>query len=88
MKNLVNRDFEKLQTTATVEPMFRQEHKMMPYERLLLVNAKGKYSSKQCDKKRNVSHAQYLRRRSINETEKALEEEIQELLAEDSLLFE
>lgn len=87
MKNLINRDFEKLQTkTATVESMIRQ-NKKLPYERVLLVNSTGKYSSKQCDQKRKVSHAKYLRRRSTNLAEKAMEAEHQ-LLTEESLMLD
>lgn len=83
MKTYMNCDYDKLQEqTPSVEPMFRRDNKKMSYDRELMVKANGKYSSKQSDSSRKISHAKYLRRRENQELEKIREDEERSLREE------
>ena len=87
MKNFINCDFDKVEKqTADESIMKRRDNKKMPYDRLLMVKATGKYSGKQSDKKCEISHARYLRRRESNQAEKAYFELEQELIEESLML--
>ncbi len=77
MKNLIYRDFEKLQSElASTDVMIRRDNKKMPYDRLVMVNAIGKFSSKQSDRSREISRAKAIRRKAkmIEEQAIAMEE--------------
>lgn len=62
MKNLVNFDLENIPSEEKTFPEGR-----MGYARLQEVRADGKRSSKQSNKSRKISHAQFLRRRAEKE---------------------
>lgn len=84
MKNLVNRDYEKLQDqTYTCEPMLRRDHKKLPYSRVRLVQENGKFSSKQSDKNRLIARAQRTRQKLANQAYAALLVEEEQFIEED-----
>ena len=80
MKNLINRDCERIKNKFD-EKECAHGKKKMHYDRVLLVKATGKFSSKQSDTSMKISNARYNRRRANNLAMK-------EMLEEEARLFE